>query len=411
MLKRARRRLTLLITLLTSLVLGLALISACLFSQNQLQNSGERAFLLQFNQLCQRVSSGSLQDSWLAVWETENRAIVRFTEGSTALFFQGGWEPEGGRSALFQAAGAVTAEAGVPFEVAGWRALYEDVPLSQGACRVLALEDLSAQRAALQSMRLWYAGLFAAGAAVLFAVSHLLSAFALRPVAQNLRRQAEFISAAGHELRTPVTAISAALTAMEDDPAGAVRWRTAAQAETGRLHRLVEDLLTLANADAARWKWKPALLDTDAVVIDAAEQLRPLCPALAVELPPQPLPAVWGDRDRLTQLLAILADNAARYSPPKAPVMLRACVRGKQVLLAVEDRGSGVPDAEKEHIFERFARGDAGRSEKGHYGLGLAVAKELAALHGGALTVRDTPGGGATFVLALPVAKQEIARN
>lgn len=411
MLKRARRRLTLLIALLTSLVLGLALISACVFSQDQLQNSGERAFLLQFNQLCQRVSTGSLQDSWLAAWETENRAVVRFTEGKTALFFQGGWEPEGGRQALFQAAAEVQADAGVPFSVRGWRALYEDVPLSQGSCRVLALADLSAERAALQAMRLWYAGLFAAGTAVLFAVSHLLSGFALKPVAQNLRRQAEFISAAGHELRTPVTAISAALTAMEDDPAGAARWRTAAQAETGRLRRLVEDLLTLANADAARWKWKPALLDTDAVVIDAAEQLRPLCPALAVELPPQPLPAVWGDRDRLTQLLAVLADNAARYSPPGAFVTLRAKAHGKQVLLAVEDHGPGVPDAEKEHIFERFARGDAGRSEKGHYGLGLAVAKELAALHGGTLTVQDTPGGGATFLLALPAAKPEAARN
>ncbi len=413
MLKRARRRLTLLIALLTALVLGLALVSACVFSQEQLQNSGERAFLLQFNQLCQRVSSGTLQDSWLAAWETENRAVVRFTEGKTALFFQGGWEPEGGRPALFQAAGERLAEAqaGVPFPVQGWRALYEDVPLSQGSCRVLALEDLSAERAALRAMRLWYLGLFAAGTAVLFAVSHLLSGFALKPVAQNLRRQAEFISAAGHELRTPVTAISAALTAMEDDPAGAARWRTAAQAETGRLRRLVEDLLTLANADAARWKWKPALLDTDAVIIDAAEQLRPLCPALAVELPPQPLPAVWGDRDRLTQLLAVLADNAARYSPPGALVTLRAGARGKQVLLAVEDHGPGVPDAEKGRIFERFARGDAGRSEKGHYGLGLAVAKELAALHGGTLTVQDTPGGGATFVLALPAARPEAVRD
>ena len=411
MLGRTRHRLTLMIALLTALVLGLALASACLFSQRQLESSGERAFLLQFNQLCQRVSSGSLQDSWLATWETENRAVVRFTEGKTALFFQGGWEPDGGRQALFQAAGDAFSEAGVPFVVNGWRALYEDVPLSQGTCRVLALADLSAERAAVRAMRLWYAGLFAAGTAVLFAVSHLLSGFALKPVAQNLRRQAEFISAAGHELRTPVTAISAALTAMEEDPAEAGRWRAAAQGEARRLRRLAEDLLTLANADAARWKWKPARLDTDAVVIDAAEQLLPLCPALRVALPPQPLPAVWGDRDRLVQLLAILADNAARYSPPGAPVTLRAEARGKQVLLAVEDHGPGVPDTEKERIFQRFARGDAGRSEKGHYGLGLAVAKELAALHGGALAVRDTPGGGATFVVELPAAKPEAARN
>lgn len=405
MLSRTRRRLTLLITLLTSVVLGLALISGCLFSQSQLQNTGERAFLSQFSQLCQRVSSGALQDSWLAAWEAENRAIVRFSEGGTPLFFQGGWEPAAGRAALFDAAQQAQAEAGVPFLVNGWRALYEDVPLAQGTCRVLALEDLTAERTALRATALWYLGVFAAGAAALAAVSHVLSGFALKPVAQNLRRQAEFISAAGHELRTPVAAVAAALSAMEECPAETPRWRAAAQAETGRLARLTEDLLTLANADAAHWKWRPALLDTDALLIDAAEQLRPLCPALVLDLPPAPLLPVWGDRDRLTQLLAVLTDNAARYNPPGMPLTLRARLQGKMVVLSVEDHGPGVPDAEKQRVFERFARGGGTDGTKNHFGLGLAVAKELASLHGGTLAVQDTPGGGATFILKLPAAK------
>ena len=72
----------------------------------------------------------------------------------------------------------------------------------------------------------------------------------------------------------------------------------------------------------------------------------------------------------------------------------------------MEDHGPGVPDADKQRIFTRFARGDESRAGAGHFGLGLAVARELAALHGGRLACTDTPGGGATFTLALPTAKK-----
>lgn len=113
--------------------------------------------------------------------------------------------------------------------------------------------------------------------------------------------------------------------------------------------------------------------------------------------------AADGDRGRLMQVLSVLLSNAADYAPPGSAVTLEAR-RGKtRALITVSDQGPGVPDREKERIFDRFYRADAARSGKSHFGLGLSVARELAALHGGTLTVRDAPGGGAAFTLSLPL--------
>ena len=111
-----------------------------------------------------------------------------------------------------------------------------------------------------------------------------------------------------------------------------------------------------------------------------------------------------GDAERLKQLLAILLHNALEHTPPGTAVTLRLCAGGAKAPLsiAVADNGPGIADADKAKIFERFYRADPSRTDKQHCGLGLAVAQELARLHGAALRVSDTPGGGATFTVQFP---------
>lgn len=151
----------------------------------------------------------------------------------------------------------------------------------------------------------------------------------------------------------------------------------------------------------------------DTFLIELYERYTPVAAAqgraLTLELPEQPLPAIYADAQRLEQLFAVLLGNAFDHTPPGTPVELCAemCRGGKrEVRVLVIDHGPGVPQADKARIFDRFARGDGSRTDKTHLGLGLAVAAEIAALHGAALRVQDTPGGGATFALLWPLPEK-----
>jgi len=112
---------------------------------------------------------------------------------------------------------------------------------------------------------------------------------------------------------------------------------------------------------------------------------------------------VLGDPDRIVQLLLVLVDNAFRVSPPGGHVAVTVARAGRRAQIAVSDEGPGVPADQRERIFEPFARLPKSRRESRGSGLGLAIARRIAELHGGTLTVDDAPGGGARFVLDLPV--------
>lgn len=147
-----------------------------------------------------------------------------------------------------------------------------------------------------------------------------------------------------------------------------------------------------------------AQINTDTFLVELYERFVPVARdhghSLTLHLPDNPLPALHADAQRLEQLFAVLLNNAFEYSPAGTPVEILAELPPSGGLhIAVVDHGPGVPDAEKHRIFDRFARGDRSRTDKTHFGLGLAVASQIASLHGAILRVRDTPGGGATFVV------------
>ena len=256
-----------------------------------------------------------------------------------------------------------------------------------------------------------YAGLWALGAVVLALLCRWMVGRALRPTAQALQKQREFIAAAGHELRSPLTVLKASLQAAQaPETAGqAPQFLHNAAAEADRLARLTDDLLILAGGDAGVWRTALAKLDADTFLIELYGRFAPVARAqghtLTLSLPDAPLPALHADAQRLEQLFAVLLNNAFEYAPAGTPVELTARVTAQGGLcVAVADHGPGVPDADKRRIFDRFARGDPSRTDKAHFGLGLAVAAEIAALHGAGLQVQDTPGGGATFVVSWPPA-------
>ena len=225
-------------------------------------------------------------------------------------------------------------------------------------------------------------------------------------LAGSLDSQRQFVADASHELRTPLTSIrtNAALLQRDDLTTGD-RQDAAADitTEAARMSRLVEDLLTLARADAGV-KLEQAPVDLGALAGDVARQFRRANPARVVEDAITPVEVV-GDRDALQQLLLVLLDNAVKHTHPGGRISIEVRGADGQALVAVSDDGDGIPVSDLERIFKRFYQADPSRYRSGA-GLGLSIARWIASEHGGAVSATNRSGGGARFEVLLPGASQ-----
>jgi len=232
---------------------------------------------------------------------------------------------------------------------------------------------------------------------------------ALEPIRVNLLNQKDFVSDASHELRTPVTVIRAAAESIQRPKERASRRvQQLSQdiiSETVQLARMVENLATLAQADS-RVRLRRDPVELAALLDEAGASGKLLAAARGVELWAE-IDAdgvVRGDEVRLRQLVAILLDNATRFSPPGQPVVLRATTADGRLRVTVSDSGPGIPEAELPRIFNRFYRGADQRQHEGS-GLGLAIARWIVQEHAGTIVVRSQVGVGTEFTVELPLAQ------
>ncbi|MET7396031.1 HAMP domain-containing sensor histidine kinase [Dactylosporangium sp. NPDC005572] len=222
----------------------------------------------------------------------------------------------------------------------------------------------------------------------------------------SLAAQRRFVADASHELRTPLTTVRNNAGFLLRHPDAAEADRDAAlrdiEGESARMSRLVEQLLTLARADAGQL---PAMASVDlgALVDDVCRQARTLHPAREIHCALTPAPPVRGAADALAQLVWILVDNAVKYAPDGGNVWVTVTQRGPSTQLNVADDGPGIPPGAERHIFERFHRADESRSGAGA-GLGLAIALSIVRAHDGTILAANNARGGASFVVDLPVA-------
>lgn len=228
----------------------------------------------------------------------------------------------------------------------------------------------------------------------------------LLPLEESQRQQNQFIAAASHELRTPLAVILSCASASEracDEERK--HFLDSIRSEGLRMSRLIDDMLLLTRADQCRWTIRKEAAELDTLLLDTFEAFEPAAKEqgirLTVSLPEDAAPPVLCDPERIRQVLAILISNALSYTPEGGRVRLSLVYDEKSARLAVADTGIGVPDEEKEKIFDRFYRADQARSEKGHFGLGLCIAAEIVNAHHGRILVTDTPGGGSTFTVIL----------
>ena len=218
---------------------------------------------------------------------------------------------------------------------------------------------------------------------------------------ESVERQRRFVGDASHELQSPIAAaqveLGVALAHSED-----ADWPAVADAllrEHERLERLIRDLLYLARSEQDATPLRRAPIDIDDLIHDAAARLRPRSP-VPIDESGVHAAEIRGDADQLRRAIGNLLDNGCRYA--RTRVTVTTFVRSGHVEIVVANDGPAVPEADRDRIFERFARSDGSRTRgTGGTGLGLAISKEILIAHGGDLTLADQPNGAA-FVITLP---------
>ncbi|WP_328462179.1 DUF4118 domain-containing protein [Streptomyces sp. NBC_00448] len=346
------------------------------------------------------------------------RADVGGRIGASGASGSSGSAGGGGQAAPAPGGAGRAGGAGWPGRQGGWRTAASvgpnpavepegaDVEVPAGERLVLALNG---RVLPAQDRRVLVA--FAAQTAALLERRRLAEQAArARRLAEGNRIRTALLAAVSHDLRTPLAGIKAAVTSLRSDE---VDWSAEDEAEllagieTGadRLNHLIGNLLDMSRLRTGA---------VNALLRDIA--LEEVVPAALAEVPadavrlevPEALPLVRADTGLLERAVANVVENAVKYSPPGAPVVIRAdplaLPDGTRVEVRVIDRGPGVPEEAKDLVFEPFQRyGDAPPAGTG-VGLGLAVARGFTEAMGGTLTAEDTPGGGLSMVFTLPTA-------
>ncbi len=223
----------------------------------------------------------------------------------------------------------------------------------------------------------------------------------------------DFVANISHELKTPVGALALLAETVEeaaDDPEAVLRFAGRMRQEASRLTDLVQDLIMLSRIQAAEPVPDPRPVALDDVVSEALDRCRMRATArgIALEVVGERGITVLGDEDLLITALRNLLENAVAYSPDKTKVLVNTRMVGSwNAEISVTDQGIGIPERDRERIFERFYRVDPARSRAtGGTGLGLAIVKHVTAAHGGSVRVWSKESAGSTFTLRLPVRQR-----
>ena len=268
----------------------------------------------------------------------------------------------------------------------------------------IAFTDSTLEQATLRSLLTGSLLIGLAALAVLFACSYVLSGAVTRPVDRAWQQQKQFLSDASHELKTPLTVILSSAELLEQSAAPEQKqYVDNVRAESRRMKRLVEDMLTLSRVDRGGEHLPDTTADLSDAAADAALRFEPVAyeagHTLSYDIAPGLL--VRGDSGKLEQAVAVLLDNAIKYAAPGTEVRLDAARQGKNACLWVENEGDPIPADKLPHIFDRFYRADASRTDGGSFGLGLPLARAIVEAHRG--TLRCDSGGHTTrFTITLP---------
>lgn len=301
----------------------------------------------------------------------------------------------------------------VTFEIQGdkkekYQAATVVIPSSNGWQSLTLLRDLRLEEESKFYNRLKFFIAIIIVMIVLFIFSWWFAGNAIKPIEKSNRQQKEFIAAASHELRSPLAVLNSSASAIAkcDNKKETEKFLSAINRECSRMSRLVDDLLILAGSDAKTWSFNKEIIEVETLLINTYESYEYIAKqknqTLFIDLPCKSIPVIHGDFQRMQQAMSSLLDNAIFYTPEGGEITIGAYTKNHSIIIYVADNGIGISDENKEKVFHRFYRVDSSRSKKEHYGLGLSITNEIIKLHKGKIYIKDTKGGGSTFVIELP---------
>lgn len=428
MLKKLKQKFVLLSACLTGLVLLIACIFAYYAARTQAESTYNEAFEYQSQTLSVLLAgSTELNHSQIYQMENEGGILIFLFDNGKAMNVVGGENLEQ-REKLYDTALEQLEKTDSDYIVTpnqryrepinitvqftqdnnNYRAKFISAPTGprKWYSAVLIKPTLEQERE-LSKLKYPYIAIFFGGLILLVVISWILAKRSVAPVEKAQERQKEFIATASHELKSPLAVVSTSIDLAEKDKENSNKYLNNARNEAKRMSSLVEDLLLLAGSDTGKWTIKKSKVNIEDVMVNAYECFFSIAKskeqALKLDMPSEVLPEIMADEERIIQVLSILLSNAINYSPCGTTIELHSHTTKQEIFLSVIDHGKGIKAEDKEHIFESFYRIEQSHTDKSHFGLGLAVAHELILLHGGELTLADTPGGGATFTFTLPL--------
>lgn len=269
----------------------------------------------------------------------------------------------------------------------------------------IAFLDISASNRSLLELLAAFAGVGVLTLLAVLGISILFAKKAVAPIEQSYRKQKQFIQDASHELKTPLASIRVNLEALQANKQETIlsqeKWLDHISYETKRMGKLVTELLELARADQSEQALKREPICLSKLLERSLLSAEPVLYEKEISLHQQIEAdiSVGGNCDKAEQVIAILLDNACKYTDPGGSVAVRLQRQKKYALLTVSNTGEGISPEHIDKIFDRFYRVDDSRKHTGSYGLGLPIAKSLVEQMGGTLSVRSVPQQETTFTI------------
>ena len=269
-----------------------------------------------------------------------------------------------------------------------------------GLCSAIFLDCYQAMRT-VRTLAVWSLAADVGCTLLVFALVVLLSRRAIDPVVRSAERQKQFITDAGHELKTPITVIDTSLKLLEME-VGQQKWIDKARAQNEKLRELVRSLVTLSRMDEETSPLKPDDFPISDSVRETAESFRDFAASggHALKLSIAPGLVYRGDEYAVRQLVSILLDNAVKYSLPDSPITLTLEKAWRGVVLRTANRCDVSVPVDTAKLFDRFYRADPARSAPGDLGIGLSIARGIAEGHKGSVRA-DISGDVITFTVEL----------
>lgn len=231
----------------------------------------------------------------------------------------------------------------------------------------------------------------------------LLSKRAINPIAENMERQKQFVTDAGHEIKTPLAIILANTEAMELR-SGETKWSKNIKEQISRLDRLMRDLLALAKSDEAQTKPPFEEINLSDMLSSCIEMfLEPAALSeIEIERNFEDGIKLITNKEGITRIISTLLDNAVKYATSKSKISVSLSQTDKATKLSIQNECTEIPDCSPERLFDRFYRGDSARTQKsGGFGIGLSAARATASLLGGELSARYENNNSIVFTLKI----------